>query len=181
MGLTAIVALNLAALPMLPGRLFDVPLSLFLIVSLELALVQVAFGRPLRTFYFTFLGVGFVVSILATVSLVAPSGRPIPSLGILQAGFELYKAVRGQGQITPRSVDIQGLAEADRVVTGILSMLPAFAVAVVASRLTGRSSISIPEEIVGRAESTDPSHFDAGAGRTHRPLRLAGFYAPRRP
>jgi hypothetical protein len=39
MGLTAIAALNLAALPMLPGMLFEVPLCLFLIVSLELALV----------------------------------------------------------------------------------------------------------------------------------------------
>ena len=159
MGLTALVALNLAALPLLPGMLFEVPSSLFLIVSLELALVQVAFGRPLSTFYFTFLGLGFVVSIYATVLLAPLGGRPIRSLGILQAGFELYKAVRGQGQITPRSVDIRGLAEADRVVTGILSMLPAFAVAVVASRLTGRSSTSIPEEVVGRAESTDPSHL----------------------
>ena len=34
MGLTAIVALNLAALPMLPGMLFEDPSSLFLIVSL---------------------------------------------------------------------------------------------------------------------------------------------------
>jgi hypothetical protein len=159
MGLTAIVALNLAALPMLPGMFFEVPFSLFLIVSLELALVQVAFGRPLSTFYFTFLGLGFVVSIYATVLLAPLGGRPIRSLGILQAGFELYKAVRGQGQITPRSVDIRGLAEADRVVTGILSMLPAFAVAVVASRLTGRSSASVPEGIAGRAESTDPSHL----------------------
>ncbi len=68
MKLTAIIALNLALPRAVPYLwVFQVPPFLFLIVVLDLALVQaVAFGRPLRTFYFTFLIVGIVSTSVVT-------------------------------------------------------------------------------------------------------------------
>ena len=55
MTLTAIIASNLAMLRLVPAMVFQVPVFVFVIVGLDLALLHLVFGRPLRAFYFSLL------------------------------------------------------------------------------------------------------------------------------
>jgi hypothetical protein len=78
MKLTAVVALNLALLRVTPTDIILAPAIAYLIVMLDLALVEAfVFGRPLGTFYFTFLGVGFLSFGVATaLAFIQPRFEP---------------------------------------------------------------------------------------------------------
>jgi len=137
MKLTAIIALNFALLraagPVV--SIFQFPPFLLMIVLLDLALVQaVAFGRPLRTFYFTFLIVGVVSTGVITALCVRESRPPWLSLHILETAIQHYRAVRGESRGISPYTEFPMLAEAERWVTCILSLLPPLAAAVLASR-----------------------------------------------
>jgi len=139
MKLTAIIALNLAISRVVPDKLFEAPPCLFLIVALDLALVQaVAFGRPLRTFYFTFLIVG-VLSTGVVTALSFRSSNPMwGSLHILEAAILHHRAVRGQSRVLSLYYEFPMLLTAERWLTGTLGLLPAWAAAVLASWWMGR-------------------------------------------
>jgi hypothetical protein len=77
MKLTAIVALSLALLRFVHPRALQIPLFVFLTVALELAIAHAFFGRPLRTFYFTFLIVGVLLT-RAITALPFNSSNPLP-------------------------------------------------------------------------------------------------------
>ena len=96
MKLTAIIALSLGLLRFVPTAVLTIPIFVFLIVLLELAIVQAFFGRPLRTFYFTFLIVGALLSGTITYFFFGFSG-PVPgSLPNLEAAIQnLRGTVRG--------------------------------------------------------------------------------------
>src|SRR4051812_13846122 len=99
MKLTAIIALNLALLRVAESveSILLFPPFLFPIVLLDLALVQaVTFGRPLRTFYFTFLIVGILSTGVVTALCLRESRPPPGSLHILETAIQHYRAVRGE-------------------------------------------------------------------------------------
>ena len=129
MRLTAIIASNLAALRLLPDVLwvFTVPPFLFMIILLDLALVQaVAFGQPLRTFYFTFLIVGvFSTGVITVLAFRQPQSEWV-TLHILETAIQHYRAVRGQSPVIPPYIEFPMLAAADLWITCILvGLLPA--------------------------------------------------------
>lgn len=134
MKLTAIIALNLAVLRVVPVMLADAPPFLFAIVVLDLVLVQAAgFGRPLRAFHYTFLIVG-VVSTGVITALAFRQSNPAPgSLHILETAIQHHRAVRGQNRVISLDIEFPMLAAAERWVTCILGLLPAWAAAVLAS------------------------------------------------
>jgi hypothetical protein len=134
MKLTAIIALNLAMRRVVPDMLFEAPPFLFLIVALDLALVQaVAFGRPLRTFYFTFLIVGVLSTGVVTALSFRSSNPMLGSLHILEAAIQHHRAVRGQSRVISLYNEFPMLATAERWLTCTLGLLPAWAAAVLTS------------------------------------------------
>ena len=133
MKLTAIIALNLAMLRVVPVMLFQVPLALSLIVTIELALVQIAFDRPLGTFYFTFLIVGILSTGEITYLAFRQSNAVRGSLHILETAIQHYRAVQGQSRVIPLHVEFPMLGDAERWLTCILALSPAWAAAALAS------------------------------------------------
>src|SRR4051812_31545584 len=99
MKLTAIIALNLTVLRLVPEMRIGFPTSVFAIVMINLLLVQtVALGQRLRAFHYTFLIVGFI-STGVTIALAFTISSPVPgSLRILEAAIQHYRAVRGQSR-----------------------------------------------------------------------------------
>ena len=136
MRLTAIIALNLGVIRFLADFFFfQFPPFLFLSVSLDLALVQaVVFGRPLRTFYFTFLVVGIFSTGVVTY-LLLKSGIPLlsHSLPILETAIRHYRAFRGQSSVISPYTEFPMLAAAEQWLGCILALVPALAAAVLAS------------------------------------------------
>jgi hypothetical protein len=128
MKLTAIIAVNLAVLRLLPEVwVFSLPPFLFMVMLLDLALVQtVAFGQPLRTFYFTFLIAGVLST--AVISVFA-FNQPEPGQGklhILETAIQYYGKFRGRGPVIPPYIEFPMLATADQWITCILvGVLPA--------------------------------------------------------
>ena len=136
MKLTAIIAVNLALIRAVPDLLlFQAPPFLFLIVVLDLALIQaLAFGRPLRTFYFTFLIVGIVSTGVVTALCTRDVRPPRLSLHILETAIQHYRAVRGESQAISPYIEYPWLTAAERCVTSMLALCPALVAAVLASR-----------------------------------------------
>ncbi len=139
MKLTAIIALNLAVVRLLADVLWvlTVPPVLFLTMLLNLALLQaVAFGQPLRTFYFTFLIVGILTTGAITVLASRRPWQPEKTWGtlhILETTVQHYRTIRGQSPVTALHIESPGLAAAEQWITYILvGLLPASA-AVLAS------------------------------------------------
>ena len=131
MRLTALVALNLALLRLMPV-IPESPPFLFALVVLDLVLVQaVALGRPLRAFHYTFLIVGVLSTGLITALAFRVSRPVIGSLHILET---LIWAARGETGVVSLHMEFPGLAAAERWVTGTIALLPAWAAAVMASR-----------------------------------------------
>jgi hypothetical protein len=139
MKLTAIVAVNLALVRFAPAIAFRMPPFFFLLVLLDLALVQaVAFGRPLGTFYFTFLITGIVSTAAITVYSVRDS-NPVPvSLHILDTAVQHYLAINGEPPLIRPYVQVPMLLAAEHWLTCALCLLPACAVALLASRFRRR-------------------------------------------
>jgi hypothetical protein len=135
MKLTAIVAVNLALVRFAPAIAFRMPPFFFLLVLLDLALVQaVAFGRPLGTFYFTFLIAGIVSTCAITVFSVRES-NPVPvSLHILDTMFQNYRAFQGEPPLSRPHMQFPLLLVAEQWLTCAFCLIPAYAAAVLASR-----------------------------------------------
>jgi hypothetical protein len=134
MKLTAIIALNLAVLRVVPEMLAAIPPSVFAIVMINLLLVQtVALGRPLRAFHYTFLIVGFL-STGVIIALAFSKSSPVPgSLRILETAIQHYRAVRGQSRVISPLIEFPMLSTAEAWLACILGLLPAWAAAVLAS------------------------------------------------
>ena len=134
MKVTAIVALSLALLRFVPNLLLQIPVFVFLIVALELAIVHASFGRPLRTFYFTFLIVGALLTGVITALFFSES-NPVPgSLQNLEAAFESRRGTPARSRVIALYYEFPVLAAADGFVTCLLGLLPAWAAAALASR-----------------------------------------------
>jgi hypothetical protein len=135
MRLTVIVALNLAMLRAVPDMsFFLIPPIFFGIVLLDLALVlPVVFGRPLGTFYFTFLIVGVLSTSVITVLAAMLSSAPPLSLHILETAIQHLRAARGQSRVVSLYDEFPMLVAAELWLTCILSVLPAWAAATLAS------------------------------------------------
>ena len=97
MKLTAIIALSLGLLRFVPATVLTIPIFVFLIVVLELAIVQAFFDRPLRTFYFTFLIVGVALTGTVTYFFFNFSGPVLGSLQNLEAAIQNLRGVRPVG------------------------------------------------------------------------------------
>jgi hypothetical protein len=134
MKLTAIIALNLAVLRLVPEMRIAFPTSVFAIVMINLLLVQtVALGQRLRAFHYTFLIVGFISSAV-TIALAFTISRPVPgSLRILEAAIEHYRAVRGQSRVISPLIEFPMLRTDEAWLACILGLLPAWAAAALAS------------------------------------------------
>ena len=140
MKVTAIVALSLALLRFVPNLLLQIPVFVFLIVALELAIVHASFGRPLRTFYFTFLIVGALLTGVIT-ALFFSEFNPVPgSLQNLEAALQSRRGTPARSRIIALYVEFPMLATADGFVTCLLGLLPAWGAAVLASRWMRRRS-----------------------------------------
>ena len=133
MKLTAIIALNLAVLRLVPEMRIGFPTSVFAIVMINLLLVQtVALGRRLRAFHYTFLIVGFI-STGVIIALVFTISRPVPgSLAFWRprssiTGLSEGKSGHFAAHRVPDAPHSRGVAS---VPTGVL---PAWAAAVLAS------------------------------------------------
>ncbi len=134
MKLTALVALNLAVLRVMPV-IPESPPFLFALVVLDLVLVQaVTLGRPLRAFHYTFLIVGVLSTGLIT-ALAFRTSRPVMgSLHILETLIQWHRAARGETRVVSLHMEFPMLAAAERWVTGTIGLLPAWAAGVMASR-----------------------------------------------
>jgi hypothetical protein len=145
MKLTAIVAVNLALIRFAPAIAFRMPPFLFLIVLLDLALVQaVALGRPLGTFYFAFLIAGVVSTAAITVYSVRES-NPVPvSLHILDTAVQHYLALRGEPPLIRPYVQLPMLLAAEHWLTCTLCLVPACAAALLATRFRRRQRSGLP-------------------------------------
>ena len=140
MKLTAIVALSLALLRFVPTRVLEIPVFVFLTVALELAIAHAFFDRPLRTFYFTFLIVGVRLTGVIT-ALPFNTSNPLPgSLPNLEIAIRSRREVLPQSRILALYTEYPMLADADGFVTCLFGLLPAWAVAVLASRWMDRRS-----------------------------------------
>ena len=134
MKLTAIIALNLAVLRLVPEMRAGFPPCVFAIVMINLLLVQiVALGRPLRAFHHTFLIVG-LLSTGVLIALAFTESSPVPgSLRILEAAIQHYRAVRGESRVISPLIEFPMLRTAEAWLACILGLLPAWAAAVLAS------------------------------------------------
>jgi hypothetical protein len=132
MKLTAIVALILTLVRVVPDFwFFTVPPFLFVIILLDLALLQaVAFGQPLRIFYFTYLIVGVLSTGVITVLAIGQPRSTSVTLHILETAIQYYRSVRGQSSVIPPYIKFPVLAAADQWITCILvGLLPALTAA----------------------------------------------------
>jgi hypothetical protein len=110
------------------------------IVALELAIAHAFFDRPLRTFYFTFLIVGVLLTGVIT-ALPFNTSNPLPgSLPNLEIAIRSRREVLPQSRILALYAEYPMLADADGFVTCLFGLLPAWAVAVLASRWMDRRS-----------------------------------------
>lgn len=137
MKLTALVALNLAALRLVPFTPQSPPLLLAL-VTLNIVIVQtLLLRRALGAFHYTFIVVG-LVSTLATSVLVyvRQPGPNVGSLHVLETLLRWYREVRGDRRKNVR-IDL-ALIEAERCVTSTLSLLPAWGAGLLAVGLERR-------------------------------------------
>jgi hypothetical protein len=140
MKLTAIVALSLALLRFVPTRVLLIPVFAFLTVALELAIVHAFFDRPLRTFYFTFLIVGVLLTGVIT-ALPFNTSNPLPgSLPNLEIAIRSRREVLPQSRILALYTEYPMLTDADGFVACLFGLLPALAVAALASRWMDRRS-----------------------------------------
>ena len=139
MKLTAIIAVNLGVVRLLSDVLWvlTLPPVLFLTMLLDLALLQaVAFGQPLRTFYFTFLVVGVLSTGVITILTSRRPWQPEKTWGtlhILETTIQHYRTVRGQAPVTPLHIEFPELAAAEQWITYILVGLLPTSAAVLAS------------------------------------------------
>jgi hypothetical protein len=144
MKVTAIVALSLTLLRFVPMRVLQIPVFVFLIVALELAIVHASFGKPLRTFYFTFLIVGVLLTGVITALFSNRSNPLRGSLPNLAAAFESRQGTPARSRVIALYNEFPMLAAADGFVTCLLGLLPVWAAAVLAStwmhRRSGRES-----------------------------------------
>ncbi len=138
MRLTALVALNLAVLRVMPV-IPESPPFLFSLVVLDLVLVQaVALGRPLRAFHYTFLIVGVLSTGLITALAFRVSRPVMGSLHILETLIQWYRAARGETGVISLHMEFPRLEAAERWVTGTIGLVPAWAAGVMASRCMRR-------------------------------------------
>jgi len=134
MRLTALVALNLAVLRLMPV-IPESPPFLFALVVLDIVLVQaVALGRPLRAFHYTFLIVGVLSTGLITALAFRDSRPVIGSLHILETIIQWHRAARGETGVVSPHMEFPRLASAERWVTGTIGLVPAWAAGVIVSR-----------------------------------------------
>jgi hypothetical protein len=136
MKLTVIIALNLAAFRVLDDpSIFLAPPFLFLLVLLDHAIIQFfVFGRPLGTFYFTFLVVGVFSTAAGTAFAMMQSRQSVPgSFYILEAAIQNLRAAPGQNRVISPYTEFPILATAERSLTSVLCFLPAWAAAAAAS------------------------------------------------
>ena len=111
-----------------------IPIFVFLIVLLELAIVQASFRRPLRTFYFTFLIVGVLLTGTITY-LFFDFSSPVPgSLHNLETAIQSRRGVVARSRVMAMYVEYPSLAAADGFITCLLGILPAWAAGALASR-----------------------------------------------
>ncbi len=132
MKVIALVALNLAILRLAPF-IPESPPFFCVLVTLDIMLVQtLVLRRRLGVFHYTFFIVGFVSSIVT--SIVFFMGQPRPdvegSMHVLETLVGWYRALSGDERRSDQFDAILRMAE--RCVTGIVSLLPAWAAGVLA-------------------------------------------------
>ncbi len=140
MHLTALVALDLTLLRILPVILESPPL-LYAFVVFNLVFVQaLALARPLNAFHYAFIVVGLVSSVLTTLSAFNYTRREVGSLYILEALVKRYRAARGESQVVSPYFEFAWLGQAERFLTSLLGLSPAWVAGIIATRLIRRKN-----------------------------------------
>jgi hypothetical protein len=138
MKLTAMIAFNLAVLRFVPLPILSIPIFVFLIVLLELAIVHALFGRPLRTFYFVFLLVGVLLTAMITYLFFGFTSMGPGSLSNLETAIKTRLGLTSQSNVIALYSRIPNLAAADGFLTCLLAILPAWAAGLIAAKWMGR-------------------------------------------
>jgi hypothetical protein len=177
MKLTAIIALSVAMIRLLPSGFFQVPMFVFLILALEIAILQAAAGWPLRVFYFTFLIAGVVTTGVITAVFYTESALVPGSLYSLETAIGLPGPGPGQSWVFVLYFRYPMLAAADGCITCVIGLVPALVAAILVSRWMRRRSRRKSDWGKGIAAFLQGAFVGLGAFVCVR-LTLALFFDP---